>query len=155
MIPEFLFALGLANNLYLISLFLIRKRIEMKQLERFGRIYFLLGIPTVILMILVILAEMDSFYAIFLGFFLAFLFIEWLYDFHLKIDFRTNRKHLVPYLILYYIMNYGFYVMNWKQSTTAGAIILILFIIQIVVNIISHPKKEKKKDTEIIPQENH
>ena len=88
-------------------------------------------------------------YAIFLGIFLAFLAIEGLYDYILKIDFRTNfRKNwkmLIPYLILYYSMSYGFIVMVWKNSLIGGALMLALVIIQILINIITHPRKRKEQ----------
>ena len=76
--------------------------------------------------------------------FLAFLLLEWLFDFVLKINFRENWKKnwksLVPYLGLYYATNYGFVVMPWKTSLIWGIIMLCLFIIQIIVNLRSHPK---------------
>ncbi|GAH17115.1 unnamed protein product, partial [marine sediment metagenome] len=78
--------------------------------------------------------------SIFLGIFLAFLAIEGLYDFVLKIPFRENWnwKLLAPYLILYYAGNYGFVVMVWKTSLMRGVIMLSLVIIQIIINIITH-----------------
>jgi hypothetical protein len=76
--------------------------------------------------------------------FLAFLLLEWLYDYVWKINFRENlRKHwkvAVPYLGLYYSSNYGFIVMPWKTSLVQGLIMLGLFIIQVILNLRSHPK---------------
>jgi len=77
-------------------------------------------------------------YSIFLGIFLAYLALEWMYDFVLKIPFRQNWKLLTPYLCLYYAMNYGFVVMVWKTSLLGGIVMLALFIIQIIVNISTH-----------------
>jgi hypothetical protein len=47
---------------------------------------------------------------------------------------------MVPYLGLYYAMNYGFVVMPWKTSLAWGLIMLGLFIVQIIANLRSHPK---------------
>jgi len=83
-------------------------------------------------------------YGIFLGIFLVFLLFEWLLDYALKINFRENLKKnwkwTVPYLTLYYAMNYGFVVMPWKTSVAWGLVMLGLFIIQIITNLGSHPK---------------
>jgi hypothetical protein len=70
--------------------------------------------------------------------------LEWIYDFALKISFRENWGKnwmwLAPYLSFYYAMNYGFVVMPWKTSVVWGITMAGLFIIQIVMNLRSHPK---------------
>jgi len=113
-----------------------------------GWIYFLLVIPAAYGIFLVIRENKAVQYIIFLGIFLAFLAIEGLYDYILKIDFRTNfRKNwklLIPYLILYYAMSYGFVVMVWKTSTVNGVIMLALVVIQLIINVVTHPRKQKE-----------
>ncbi len=146
MLENLFFILGIVNNLFLIIIFLVRNKIAV--LKRIGWIYFLLAIPTAYGIFLVVNENKAVQYAIFLGIFLAFLAIEGLYDYILKIDFRTNfRKNwklLIPYLILYYAMSYGFIVMVWKTSLIGGAIMLALVIIQILMNIITHPRKRRE-----------
>jgi hypothetical protein len=139
----FFFILGLVNSVFLIFIFLIRKN-GLALLQRIGWLYFLLVIPAAYGIILVVQEQKTERYSIFLVIFLAFLLIEWLFDYILKINFRENWKKnwkwLVPYLGLYYAMNYGFVVMPWKTSLVWGLIMLGLFIIQIIVNLRSHPK---------------
>ena len=146
MLENLFFILGIVNNLFLIIIFLVRNKIAV--LKRIGWIYFLLAVPAAYGIFLVIKENKAVQYTIFLGLFLAFLAIEGLYDYILKIDFRTNfRKNwklLIPYLILYYAMSYGFIVMVWKTSAVNGAIILALVVIQIIINIITHPRKQKE-----------
>jgi hypothetical protein len=143
MLELFFFILGLVNSVFLIFIFLIRKT-RLTLLERTGWLYFLLGIPAAYGIILVVQEQKTVRYSIFLGIFLAFLFVEWLFDYVLKINFRENWKKnwkwLVPYLSLYYAMNYGFVVMPWKTSLVWGIIMLGLFIVQIITNLRSHPK---------------
>jgi hypothetical protein len=143
MLEVYFFVLGLVNSIFLILLFLVRKN-RLDLLHRFGWIYLLLAIPAAYGIILVAQEQKTIRYSIFLGIFLAFLLLEWLYDYVLKINFRENwRKNwkwVVPYLILYYAMNYGFVVMPWKTSLVWGLIMLGLFIIQIIANLKSHPK---------------
>ena len=143
MFEVFFFILGLVNSVFLILIFLIRKN-RLVILQRIGWGYLLLAIPAAYGIFLVVQEQKTVQYAIFLVIFLAFLLLEWLFDFVLKINFRENWKKnwksLVPYLGLYYATNYGFVVMPWKTSLIWGIIMLCLFIIQIIVNLRSHPK---------------
>ncbi|GAG55910.1 unnamed protein product [marine sediment metagenome] len=142
MLEELFFILGFVNNLFLIFIFLIRKD-KMVLLKRIGWVYLLLAIPAVYGIFLVVREQKAAQYSIFLGIFLAFLALEGLYDHILKIPFRKNWKLLTPYLVLYYAMNYGFVVMVWTTSLPRGLIMLGLFIIQIIVNIYTHPRKSQ------------
>ena len=142
MLEELFFALGIVNNLFLIYIFLIREKMNI--LQRVGKLYFLLAIPSIYSIFLVQQEHKAVQYSIFLWIFLTFLALEFLYDYILKIPFRENFrtywKQAIPYLALYYAMNYGFVVMTWKYySKTGGAILLGLLVIQIIVNIRSHP----------------
>jgi len=143
MFEVFFFVLGLVNSIALIFIFLIRKK-RLDLLQKIGWTYLLLAIPAVYGIFLVFQEQKAIQYSIFLGIFLAFLAIEWLFDYVLKINFRENWKKnwkwIIPYLALYYAMNYGFIVMPWKTNMTWGFIMVGLFIIQIITNLRSHPK---------------
>ena len=143
MLEVFFFILGIVNSVFLIFIFMIRRR-GLALLGRIGWMYLLLAIPAAYGIILVTQEQITVRYSIFLGIFLAFLLMEWLLDHVLKINFRENWKNnwkwLLPYLSLYYAMNYGFVVMPWKTSSVWGIVMLCLFIIQIFANLRSHPK---------------
>jgi len=143
MLEPFFFILGIVNNAFLILIFLIRKN-RLALLQRIGRVYLLLAIPAIYGIFLVVQEQKTAQYGIFLGIFLAFILLEWLFDFVLKINFRENWKKnwkwIVPYLSLYYAMNYGFVAMPWRTSLPWGLVMLCLFIIQIITNLRSHPK---------------
>ena len=112
MLEPFFFALGLVNNVFLIFIFLLRKN-HLTLLQRIGWVYFFLAIPAIYAIFLVQQEQKIPQYTIFLGIFLAFLAIEALYDWILKIPFREKMdwKQLVPYVALYISMNYRFVVM--------------------------------------------
>jgi hypothetical protein len=137
MVDRYFFLLGLANNMLLILIFVIRKN-HLAIVQSYGWVYLLLAAPALYLIFLVQRDHRVLQYSIFLGTFLAFLALEALYDLILKIPFRDNWKLLVPYLLLYYAMNYGFIVMVWKNSQEKGIIMLVLFVVQIVANIMTH-----------------
>lgn len=140
MLERVYFTLGLVNSGVLIFIFLIRKN-HFDLLQRVGWLYFLLAIPAIYAIFLVQQEHKTQRYTIFLGIFLAFLAIEALYDYVLKIPFREtmNWKQLAPYLALYFSMNYGFVVMTWKYySVPYGIVLLVLWVIQIIANIATH-----------------
>ncbi len=140
MLEKFYFALGLVNSVFLILIFLIRKN-HLDLLQRIGWTYLLLAIPAIYSIFLVQQEHKSPRYTIFLGIFLAFLAIEALYDWILKIPFRETMdwKLLVPYVALYISSNYGFVLMTWKYySVPYGIILLVLFVIQIIANIVTH-----------------
>ncbi|MBG7609360.1 MAG: hypothetical protein IZT55_00700 [Anaerolineae bacterium] len=144
--PLFL-ALGLLNNGFLIFIFLIRKN-HLALLQKIGWVYFFLAIPAIYAIFLVQQEQKTARYTIFLGIFLAFLAIEDLYDWILKIPFREKMdwKQLVPFVALYISMNYGFVVMVWKYDSVIGGVIMFgLFVIQIIANIVSHPRATTEK----------
>ena len=150
MLEPFFFTLGLLNNGFLIFFFLIRKN-RLALLRKIGWIYFFLAIPAIYAIFLVQQEQKDQRYTIFLGIFLAFLAIEALYDWILKIPFREEMdwKIFTPYVALYISMNYGFVVMVWKYySVTYGMIMLVLFVIQLIANMISHPRSKTKEKRE-------
>lgn len=89
MLELYFFILGIVNSVFLISIFLIREN-RLDILKRIGWIYFLLAIPAIFGIILTVQEQKPERYIIFLGIFLAFLFIEWLFDYVLKINFREN-----------------------------------------------------------------
>jgi hypothetical protein len=147
MLEPLYFALGLANNLFLIIIFFLRKK-YLSVLEKIGWLYLLLAIPAVYAIYLVYQEQKTVRYTIFLVIFLAFLLIEALYDYVLKIPFREtmNWKQLVPYVALYVSMNYGFVVMVWKyDSATRGLVLLILLAIQLIANLLTHPRSTAEK----------
>lgn len=142
MLEPLFFALGLVNNVCLIIIFLIRKD-HLDLLRKVGWIYLLLAIPAIYLIFLIQQEGKSVRYTIFLAIFLAFLMIEALYDYILKIPFRENMdwKQLLPYVALYIMMNYGFVVMSWKYYSLIGGIILmVLFAVQIMINMLTHPR---------------
>jgi len=140
MLEPLYFTLGLVNSGFLIFIFLIRKN-HLDLVQRIGWLYFLLAIPAIYAIFLVQQEQKTPRYTIFLGIFLAFLAIEALYDWILKIPFRETMdwKLLAPYVALYMSMNYGFVIMTWKYySVPYGIILLVLFVIQIIANIVTH-----------------
>lgn len=141
MFENYFFILGIINNLILILIFLGVKYSKESVVKSAGYVFLLLAIPSIYGIFLAIQQNKQYQYSVFLGIFLLFIILEGIYDFILKVPFRKNWKLLVPFLILYWSMNYGFIVMSWQNSSLQGGIILGLFVLQLSANLLSHTKK--------------
>jgi hypothetical protein len=130
--------LAILNSVFLIAIFILTRMGRLRFVKAAGYCYFALAVPAVYLLITCWNQAQAVQYSIFLGLFILYLILEYVYDYILQIDFRRNWKLLVPYLILYYAMNFGFFAMAWKNSKTGGSIVLALTLVQIVANVMSH-----------------
>ncbi len=141
MLEPLFFSLGVVNSAALIVIFVLRRR-RLDLVERFGWLYLLLAIPAAYGLVLVGQEHTPEQYAIFLSIFLAFLAIEALYDWVLKIPFRQHMdwRLLAPYVALYISSSYGFVVMVWKESLPGGLLMLALTVAQILANLWTHPR---------------
>jgi len=137
MAQQWFFVLGVLNNIMLIGIFVLRRN-HLALLQSYGWIYLLLVLPAIYTLFLVQREEFAAQLTVFLVIFLAFLVLEGVYEFILKIPFRDDWRLLTPYIVLYLGMNYGFVVMSWKESRTNGIAMLILFVIQIIANTLTH-----------------
>jgi len=144
MFETLFFTLGLANNILLIFVFAFRRAGNEKAMKAAGYAYFCLAIPAVFAIVLVAVQGKAANYTVFLAIFLAYLLLEYLFDFRLKIPFRKNWKLLTPYLVLYFAANYGLFAMAWKYSQIQGIIVGALFAVQLILNFISHKSAEGK-----------
>lgn len=147
MFENYYFILGVVSNILLILIFLMARFSKASMLKRVGISYLALAVPAVYLVFMAQQQGKPVEYSIFLGIFLAFLVLEGLYDFVLKIpfreNFRKNWKPLIPFLALYWSMNYGFIIMSGRHSAVQGGIMLGLFIVQLATNLVSHTKSRK------------
>ena len=145
MLERIFFALGVVNNLCLLVIFVLRKR-RFDLVHRFGWLYLLLAFPTAFALVLALQQAGAGQYAVFLGIFLAFLILEGLYDWVLKVPFRETMawRWLVPYVALYLASSYGFIVMVWKyDSVAAGILMLVLTVAQLLANALTHPRSDR------------
>jgi len=140
------FALAIANNVALFVVFVLRKR-RMDLVRRFGWLYLLLAVPAAAGIVVAQREHAPPQYTIFLAIFLAFLAVEALYDWVLRIPFREHPdwRLLVPYVALYISSSYGFVVMVWQESVPGGLLMLTLTLAQFAANAATHPRGPERR----------
>lgn len=84
------FFIGVTNNILLMFVFMFRKAGNEKAMKNTGYVYFFLAIPAILAIIIAAIQGKAANYIIFLVIFLAYLTLEYLFDFLLKIPFRKN-----------------------------------------------------------------
>jgi hypothetical protein len=148
------FALGVVNNVALLAVFVLRNR-RLDLVRRFGWLYLLLAVPAVAGIVVAQREQAPVQYTIFLAIFLAFLAVEGLYDWVLKIPFHQNPdwRLLVPYVALYVSSANGFVVMVWRESVPGGLLMLALTLVQFAANAATHPRGPARSgDTSTAPR---
>ena len=149
MMAPFFFALGLVNSVCLILVFVLRRR-RLDLVQRYGWLYLGLAIPTVYGLVLAQQEGSRGEYTIFLAIFLAFLAVEGLYDWVLKLPFRETMdwRLLLLYVALHIASSYGFVVMSWRfYSVAAGILMLVLTVAQLVANAMTHPRMKSHRES--------
>jgi hypothetical protein len=118
---------ALIFNLLITGIYLSERLGRHRLVYQFGIALLCLTIPFLIVFI-AYLQDGASFWVIivFLAIF-GYMFLEWLWDYRLKIDFRSQPKLHIPYIILFYFVQFGFIAIAFFISDTWGWIISVSF----------------------------
>lgn len=143
----FFFIMGLYHNVLLSLLFYFSKQKNSIWIKNIGKTY-LFGIAPLISIALIwgVIISLELSKLILILIIIAFVLLEILFDWILKINFRKNWLLLIPYLIFYYSANYAIVIIPWDYNIIYGIILLILMIIQIGINTWSHINPSKKSE---------
>jgi hypothetical protein len=136
--------IAILMNILVIAIFIVRKK-GFKQLEhRIGYIVISCAIPLSIIMLNYLLTGKELWIIIYIIIIISFLMIEMILDYILKIDFRTNLKIVIPYVILYYIAIWGLLAISFVINLIAGFVVFGVFILNLISTIYAH--KSDKED---------
>ena len=141
----FLF-IAILMNFLVIAIFILRKK-GFEQLEhKIGYIVISCAIPLFIIILNYILIGKELWIIIYIIIMISFLMIEMVLDYILKIDFRTNLKIVVPYVIIYYIAFWGLLAISFVINLIAGFIVFGVFILNLISTIYAHKSDKRDKD---------
>jgi len=125
---ELLFVVSaLLFNLFIIGVYLSQKLNKPALVHKFGIALLCLTVPFLVAFISFLIAGKPTWqYLVFLAIF-VYMFLEWLWDYRMKIDFRSQPKLHIPYIILFYIVLFGNIRIAFTISSTWGWIISVSF----------------------------
>jgi len=142
----FFLVIAILMNFLVIAIFIVRKK-GFEQLEHnIGYIVISCAIPLFIIMLNYILIGKELWIIIYIIIIISFLMIEMILDYILKIDFRTNLKIVVPYVIIYYVAFWGLLAISFVINLIAGFIVFGVFILNLISTIYAHKSDKRDKD---------
>lgn len=131
---------AIVANLLMIILFYFRINQKPKMEYYIGIFFQLLVVPMAFILYELIIKEYPLWMIIYSIIFLFFLMIELLLDYILHIEFRSNKKIVIPYIILYILSFWGLLGMVFAQDLVFGLIVFVLYAIHTGFMIQAHKK---------------
>ena len=138
-------------NILISIIFLVRYR-GLEGLEhKIGYIIVACAAPLTIILINYIIVGVDFWIVVYIIIIISFLIVETILDYILKLNFRTNLKIVVPYVLFYYIAFWGLLAISFVINLVIGFIVFGTFLISIVITIYTH---KKDKDRMVLKKNN-
>lgn len=128
---------ALAFNLLIIGVYISQKLGKLRLVRGFGIALLCLTLPFLIVFIAYWIAGEPLWMTfVFLAIF-AYMFLEWLWDYRMKIDFRSQPKLHIPYIILFYVVLFGNIRIAFTINDAWGWIISVSFWLLLAVFIVT------------------
>ena len=142
-------------NLLIAGIFIARKKEHPELVKILGILWLSLAIPLVIVFISYLIVGRDPWIMIYYGFILLYILVELLFDYILKIEFRSKPILHVPYIILEYIALFGLIGISFAIDPTWGYVVSICFWILLGSLIYLYWDKitKRKKETNACPEQ--
>lgn len=132
-------------NLLIIATYLSQRLGKIKLVRKFGVCVLALTLPFLVVFIAYLFQGKDLWILmIFLATFI-YMFLELLWDFLLKVDFRSKPLLHIPYIIVFYIVLFGNIAIAFRIDRTWGWVVTITFWMLLAALVISLIPKKKSK----------
>ena len=142
---DLLFVLSaVAFNLCVVGVYLSEKFGRAKLLRLFGIMTIVLALPFAIVLLAYLTEGKELWKLAFLGVTLIYLFLEWLLDFKLKVDFRTAWITHAPYIVLFYIVLAGLIRIAFSIDRAWGWAVSITFWMLLAALVFSLVGRKKR-----------
>jgi len=114
-------------NLQIIGIYIAGKQKNHAMIKRFGTIVLALSIPFAVVFMNHLGTSPVRWITVGFCFIFLYLFVELLFDFILKIEFRSNPLLHIPYIILFYIVQIALITIAFSIDTVSGYLVSISF----------------------------
>ena len=132
-------------NLQVSCVYLASKQKRMDLVKRFGAVMLSLTLPLAIVYVYYLAVGRERWITIAFVFIFLYMFVELLFDFILKIEFRKKPALHVPYIILFYVVEFVFIAVAFSIDATWGYLVSISFWILLAALVYSFwPRKGKR-----------
>jgi hypothetical protein len=114
-------------NIQVMGIYIAGKQKRFDMVKRFGAVVILLLIPLALVFMNNLIIGQERWIMVGFGFIFLYLFVELLFDFILKIEFRSNPILHVPYIILFYIVEFSLISIAFSIDVISGYLVSISF----------------------------
>lgn len=114
-------------NIQIIGVYLAGKQKRYDLVRVFGLVTLTLAMPLAILFVYYLVVGTEAWIMAGFMFIFLYLFVELLFDFILKIEFRSKPILHVPYIILFYIVEIAFIAIAFSIDAVSGYLVSISF----------------------------
>ncbi|NCF67562.1 MAG: hypothetical protein GWP61_16480 [Chloroflexi bacterium] len=132
-------------NLQITGVYLAGKQKRLDLVKRFGAVMLSLTLPLAIVYLYYLAVGRATWITIAFIFIFLYMFVELLFDFILKIDFRKEPALHIPYIILFYIVEFVFIAVAFSINATSGYLVSISFWILLAALIYSFWPQMKER----------
>jgi hypothetical protein len=145
---DLLFVLSaLALNLLVTGVYIAQRLGKPRLVYRLGIAVLCLTIPFMLVFLIYLEAGAPLWMILVFAAIFVYMFLEWLWDYRLKVDFRAQPKLHIPYIILFYFILFGNIAIAFTIDDTWGWIISISFWLLLAALIVSLiPSRSPKKE---------
>jgi hypothetical protein len=139
----FLF-IAILLNILIIIIFIVRYRGPEGLEHKIGYFVIACAVPLAIILINYILVGVDLWIIIYITLIISFLIFEAILDYIIKLNFRTNPKIAVPYVLFYYIAFWGLLAISFVIQLVFGFIVFGFFTLNVIITIYTHRKDKNR-----------
>jgi hypothetical protein len=132
-------------NLQVTCVYLASKQKRRDLVKRFGAVLLSLALPLAIVFVYYLAVGRERWITIAFVFIFLYMFVELLFDFILKIEFRKKPQLHIPYIILFYIVEFTFIGIAFSISSIWGYLVSISFWILLAALVYSFWPSMKKR----------
>jgi hypothetical protein len=114
-------------NIQIIGIYLARKQNRTDLVRMFGLVTLSLAMPLAILFLYNLAVGTEAWIMAGFLFIFLYLFVELLFDFILRVEFRNKSILHIPYIILFYIVEIAFIAIAFSIDAISGYLVSISF----------------------------
>ena len=114
-------------NIQIMGIYIASKQKRFDMVRRFGVVVISLSLPLALVFMNNLIVGQERWIMVGFGFIFLYLFVELLFDFILHIEFRSKPLLHVPYIILFYIIEFTFISIAFSIDVISGYLVSISF----------------------------
>jgi hypothetical protein len=119
--------IAIVFNIQIMGIYFASKQKHYDMVRKFGMVTISLALPLAIVAINNLILGRERW--IMIGFLFIFLYlaVELIFDFIYKIDFRSSPTFHIPYIVLFYIVEFSFIAIAFSMNTVSGYLVSLSF----------------------------